>query len=422
MKNNSPATKLLMLVISLAVAAYFGIQTYRYFMDPLSATKAYAYQVEEEISLSGYVVRQESILPDEESGLLRLDRKEGERVSAGGAVATVYADQASLDRQEEIQLLTSRIEQLEYAKEAALGAEVALRLDNQIKQNLLSYRGTVVARRFYDMESQGSNLRALILNRDYTSAEGVDLTEQIEVLKAELKELKKQSSGSVRKVKSSVTGLYSAVVDGYEQILTPGSVSQMLPSELSSLSADGTLTSQTGKLVLGDSWYYAAVMTVQQAEALQEAEGNLHLRFTKGVERDLKVEVHSVSPEENGRCVVVLRGNTFLQEVTLLRRQSAEVIFNTIEGIRVPKAALRIRTTTVEQEDGGTEEVQTTGVYCIVGMEARFKPVKVLYSGDGFALVTSTASPDQQARWLRHGDEVIISSRDLYDGKVVGDK
>ena len=108
--------------------------------------------------------------------------------------------------------------------------------------------------------------------------------------------------------------------------------------------------------------------------------------------------------------------------MTLLRRQSAEVIFNTVEGIRVPKAALRIRNTTVEQEDGSTEEVQTTGVYCIVGMEARFKPVEVLYSGDGFALVKSMASPDQQARWLRHGDEVIISSRDLYDGKVVGDK
>ena len=58
MKNNSPATKLLMLIVSLAVAAYFGIQAYNYFMDPLSSTMAYTYRVEEEISLSGYVVRQ----------------------------------------------------------------------------------------------------------------------------------------------------------------------------------------------------------------------------------------------------------------------------------------------------------------------------------------------------------------------------
>jgi len=422
MKNNSPATKLLMLAVSLAVAAYFGIQAYNYFMDPLSSTMAYTYRVEEEISLSGYVVRQETVLPDEDSGLLRLDRQEGERVSAGGSVATVYADQASLERQEEIRLLTARIEQLEYAKEAALGAEVALRLDNQIMQSMLNYRSAVAGRKFYDMEVQGSDLRALVLNRDYTSAEGVDLSEQIGTLKEELKVLKNQASGSVRKVRSSVSGLYSAVVDGYEQILTPSSVSQMLPSELSSLTADGTAASRTGKLVLGDSWYYAAVMTAAQVKELQEADGDLHLRFAKGVERDLEVKIYSVSPEENGRCTVVLQGNTFLQEVTLLRRQSAEVIFNTIEGIRVPKAALRIRTATVEQEDGSTEEVQTTGIYCIVGMEARFKPVEVLYSGDGFVLVKSTASPDQQARGLRPGDEVIISAKNLFDGKVVGDK
>lgn len=420
MKNNSPGTKLLMLVVSMALVAYFGFQAYRYFMDPLSVTMAYAYQVEEEIDLSGYVVRQELILPDEDSGLLRLDRQEGERVSAGGTVATLYADQASLDRQEEIKTLSARIEQLQYAQEAALGAEVALRLDNQIMQSLLAYRSAAVAGKFYDLELQGDELRALVLKRDYTSAEGVDLTEQINALKVELKDLRALSSGSVRRVTSPASGLYSAVVDGYELQLTPESAAALTPSQLNALSADDAVSSRTGKLVLGDMWYYAAVLTAAQAEELQKAEGALHLRFTKGVERDLVVQIHAVGPEENGKCVVVFSGDTFLQELTLLRRQSAQIIYNTIEGIRVPKSALRIRTTTQENEDGTKEEIQTTGVYCVVGMEARFKPVEVLYSGEGFALTRGIAPADQEERWLRPGDEVIISARDLYDGKVVG--
>ena len=90
-----------------------------------------------------------------------------------------------------------------------------------------------------------------------------------------------------------------------------------------------------------------------------------------------------------------------------------------MEGIRVPKDALRVRTQTSEQEDGTTVETQTTGVYCIVGMEARFKPVEVLHSGDGFVLVRSTAPEDRETLRLRPGDEVIISAKDLYDGKVV---
>ena len=67
----------------------------------------------------------------------------------------------------------------------------------------------------------------------------------------------------------------------------------------------------------------------------------LYLRFTKNVDRDLEVELVSVGQEENGRCVAVFRGNTYLQELTLLRRQSAEIVLDSTDGIRVPRAALR---------------------------------------------------------------------------------
>ncbi|MBQ7089525.1 MAG: hypothetical protein IJN82_00230, partial [Clostridia bacterium] len=55
---------------------YFGIQGYRYFNDPLTTTVAYAYEVEEGIDLSGYVVRREQVLTDDTGGLLRLQRGE----------------------------------------------------------------------------------------------------------------------------------------------------------------------------------------------------------------------------------------------------------------------------------------------------------------------------------------------------------
>lgn len=96
------------------------------------------------------------------------------------------------------------------------------------------------------------------------------------------------------------------------------------------------------------------------------------------------------------------------------------MIFHTVEGIRVPKEALRIVTSTAENEDGIPETTQTTGVYCVVGMEARFKPVEVVYTGDNFVLVRSAAPADRENLRLRPGDEVIISANGLYDGKVLG--
>lgn len=427
MKNNALGTKLLMLAVTLGLLAYFGVQGYLYFSDPLSTTLAYNYQVEEGTSLSGYVVRSEQVLPDDTSGLLRLQRSEGERVSNGGTVATVYADQASLDIQSEIDALTTRIEQLEYAQEAALSSEVSLKLDTQIMQSILDYRSSLAADRLVKAEESGGKLRSLVLKRDYTYSETEDLSGQITELKTQLKSMRAQAAGSVRRITAPVAGLYSAVVDGYETVLTPESLEGMTPSLLSGVRADTAVQSSVGKLVLGDVWYYAAVMSAGEAEELQEAEavlkkagGSLTLRFTKSVERDLPVSLVSIGPEENGRSVAVFQGKTYLPQLTLLRQQSAQVISSTVEGIRLPKESVRIVTRTVENEDGTTTQTQTTGVYCVVGMEARFKPVEVVYTGDSFVLVRANHPEDKETLRLRPGDEVIIAGKDLYDGKVLG--
>ena len=419
MKNSSFATKCLLLAVTLGVLAYFGIQGLQYFSDPLTTTLAYNYQVEEGMDLSGYVVRQEQVLADEPSGLLRLRRSEGEKVSAGGTVALVYADQASLDRQQEIEELTGRIEQLQFAQEASVGSEVSLKLDAQIMRSLLNYRAELTAGRLDSAEEHETQLRSLVLKRDYTYSDTEDLSGQIAQLQGQLQELKAQAASSVRAVRAPVSGVYSAVVDGYETVLTPEQLADMTPSQLTSVQAEEANASRTGKLILGDSWYYAVTMSAQQAEALRDKGGTMALRFAKGVEKDQTVTLYAVGPEEQGRVVVTFRGEYNMAQVTLLRRQSAQLIWRTVSGIRVPNEALRAANTKVDQA-GNRTTVEGVGVYCVVGMEARFKPVEVLYSGDGFVLVRSTVASDQESLRLRHGDEIIISAKDLYDGKVVG--
>ena len=419
MKNSSFGTKCLLLAVTLGVLAYFGIQGLQYLGDPLTTTLAYNYQVEEGMDLSGYVVRREQVLADEASGLLRLQRSEGEKVGAGGTVALVYADQTSLDRQREIDELSGRIEQLQFAQEASLGSEVSLKLDAQIMRSLLDYRAELAAGRLDNAEEHETELKSLVLKRDYTYSDTEDLSGQIAELQSQLKELKAQAASSVRAVKAPVSGVYSAVVDGYETVLTPGLLADMTPSQLNAVQADETLTYKTGKLILGDSWYYAVTMSADQAKALRDSGGTMTLRFAKGVEQDQTVTLYAVGPEEQGRVVVTFRGEYNMAQVTLLRRQSAQLIWRTVAGIRVPNEALRAANTKVDQE-GNRTTVESLGVYCVVGMEARFKPVEVLYSGDGFVLVRSTAASDQESLRLRRGDEIIISAKDLYDRKVVG--
>ena len=230
MKQNSLGTKILMALVTLGVVGYFAIQAAQYLSDPLTTAIAYAYEVEEGVDLSGYVVRREQVLADDANGSLRLRRAEGERVSAGGVVAAVYADQAALDRQSQIEQLQDQVEQLRYAQEAALGSEASLKLDVQIVQHLLDYRQDLAAERLYDAEKAGDELRALVLKRDYTHSDTEDIAAEIQTLQEQLKTLRSQSANSIRTVRAPVSGLYSAVVDGYEAVLTPERLPELTPS------------------------------------------------------------------------------------------------------------------------------------------------------------------------------------------------
>ena len=416
--QNGIGTKLVAAALALGVMAYFIFQALSYINDPLSTTIAYPYQIEVALDLSGYVVRQEQVLENDPGGLLRIQRAEGERVSAGGTVAAVYEDQASLDRQMQVDALEIRLEQLQYAQ--SLSKSTESKLDEQITQRILDYRRHLTSDRLSEAEDVSSELRALVIKRDYGDT-GDDLPLRIQDLEFQIEGLQAQTAGAVRRVTAPVAGLYSAETDGFESILTPESLEEMTPSRLTALRSSEAPVSRVGKLVLGNAWYYAAVMQVEDYALLMqrqsEMRGSLVLRFAKGVDRDLPVTLAFAGPQEGNQVVAVFQGNTFLRELTLLRQQRAQIIYDTAEGIRVPKAALRAEKA-VLGEDGKLETEAAAGLYCVVGREARFKAVEVLYSGENYVLVQSPAGTDYRLL-VRAGEEIVVSAKGLYDRKVL---
>ena len=422
MKDTQPsqerriALRIAMGAVCLLVLAYFGLQLKNYLVDPFATAAAAYSRVEETVRANGWLIRDELLLPGDSSGLLQLTRQEGERVSQGGVVAKVYADQASLDRQTELDSLDERIEQLRYATEENLSGVASLRLDSQIKDSLLALRRSVESGAMAQTESEITQLRSLILKRDYSRGDGADAAAELRELQAQRQALQSQGAGSVRRVTAPESGIYSAVVDGYETLLTPANLESLTPSALSSLEADPSVQSNVGKLIVSDRWYYAAALSDEDAQDLKVGQ-SVTLRFSKGAADDLPAEVWSVGESESGRRLVVLSGREYLAELTLLRHQSAEIILSSSEGIRVPQTALRVDTATTTDENGEEVTTRTTGVYCVVGRLARFKPVTVVYTGDGFSLVKSAAK--KESLRLRPGDEIILTAQELTDGMVI---
>ena len=160
-----------------------------------------------------------------------------------------------------------------------------------------------------------------------------------------------------------------------------------------------------GKLIYGDVWYYTTVITEEQA-LLLEARTSVTVQFAKGFTEPFTMYIKHISEPENGKCVLWLSCDEYMSQTTLLRQQTATLLLKEYEGLRLPDKALRVN------EEG------KTGVYCVIGARARYKGVAVVYHGEDYVLVTPTDTGSTNL--LRQGDQVIVTTAELFDGKVIG--
>lgn len=101
---------------------------------------------------------------------------------------------------------------------------------------------------------------------------------------------------------------------------------------------------------------------------------------------------------KTGRSSCCFPSRTNLADTTLLRVQTVDIVTQELEGIRIPRRALRVLTETVtDEETGETTETQYTAVYTVVGTQAELQRVNVLYTDENFYLV-EPADPDASRR------------------------
>ena len=171
-----------------------------------------------------------------------------------------------------------------------------------------------------------------------------------------------------------------------------------------------------GKLILSDLWYFAVNLPADAAQRLSPG-GTALLRFQGDFTQDVDMTVVQVGEPEGDQCTVVFSSDRYLSRTTLLRRQTAQLIFDSWSGLRIPKTALRLVEETVTDEETGQEATETRlGVYALVNKRTEFKEVEVLTEGSDYYVVSPVGTG---RRILRAGDEVITQATGLEDGQLL---
>ena len=402
MKHSTPIFKILAGCVLVGVLMLFGMQLWQYFSNPLTTTLVYKAETEITISTDGWVVRQEESFHTD-GGTLVHALSEGEKVGVGQVLVSAYSSNGALEIVKRIEEKTLQLQQLEFALSSYMDPDAALKLDGTITEDLLALRVDLSRNDYSSAAEAVSQLKGNILKRSYSFASATDIQNEIRDVQDELSSLRSSLSG-VTTIRAQKPGIYSAVCDGYEEILRPDYLENLTPGKLEQISA-GEREGNVGKLIYGDVWYYAFTLSEKETEQMLDS-NRVMLRFSKGLQQDVEVDIVSVSEVENGRRAIVVSCDKYMSQVTQLRHQTATLVLGGYSGLRIPANALRLRA------DG------QSGVYCLVGCTADFKPVDVVYRGDGYTLVRA-AEGATGGDILRSGDEVIVTTSELYDGKVV---
>lgn len=385
--------KLMSVVLLIAIAVYIGLYIFNVAGNPLKTTIAKRFTVEESCSAEGYIIRNETLLTGDVKAVTLL-ASEGEKIASGQAIAVSYEGKEALERASEIRALQLQIDANESGAEASSNPQ-----SPKPEECVLTLSDAVQHKNFENLEEQTLTIKKAI----FTDSTDKISSESLASLKDKLAGLIAQNT-ETKTIVSPMSGIFSSDIDGFEAI-GPDAVKGLTPAALQSLFTPNGKTEEPalGKLLTGITWYYAAVMNIEDAQKLK-INNQADVQFTKTYNANLMMKVESIGAEENGTCVVIFSAKQNMSEMTALRSLSSEIVFESRTGLLVPKEA-------VHQENGGKPYI-----YLLTGLQAEQVKVNILCEQGDCYLVQDGS---ENGTVLREGSDIIVKAKDLYKDKVV---
>lgn len=404
--NKSGSWRLIVsIALSLALILYLGYQIYSVNHDVIKTEYALDYTFYQTIPLQGFFVRDESVLTNDQSGVLGYTQASGSKVSAGQTIARVFdtAQQAAI--QTEIDQIDKTIKSLDGIQvegtQLAASAEI---LDSRINTAINQLQEITDRGHTQGLNSVSDDLLQLLNKKQVALGTAGSFNTYIEALNAQKAALVSQLGNSGAPVTVDQGGYFVNSADGCEDIIEYDSIEQLSVADVeNALNAKTKDVACVGKLVASSEWYIASVVEQSISQHISKDDW-VEITIPLLSDQVYRCQVASLTMDyAAGKAVLVLRCSQMDGEVAKARVEKIQLRMNTYHGMRINQSAMRV-------VDG------ITGVYVVDGISAVFKPVEIIYSDTGFAICAyDTSNTDA----LKQYDEVIIRGGDLYDGKII---
>lgn len=359
-------------------------------------------EVYSEESSTGYIIRDEILIPENSEKQLVQIKTEGEKVAKG---EVIYRYNTTEEKQlnEQIKELTNEIQKALEGQTDLFSSDIKA-LENQIenKLNRIDKKNNIQnIKEFKNDISTYINKKAKIAGT--LSRTGTYINSLIEQKEA----LEEQVRTKSEYVYAPESGIISYRIDELEEKFTNNDFEYITQDFLNDLNLKtGQVVNSSnnkGKIVNNYKCYIA---TVLESEEAQNIKLNKTVRLRLSNENIVKAEIIHKRNESGNKTIIVFEINDNVENLIEYRKISIDVIWWEIEGLKIPKSA-------IYYNDGLAYIVRNRAGYLDKIL------VKIVEENDDYCIVNNYETEELKQLGLSTDEISIHKKVNLYDEIVI---
>ena len=428
-KRDKKTVFIILIVFAVIVLAYIARALYFGYTGPVQTELLVPSVDHKNVSVQGFAVRDEahykngkniSILTMQTNKVYIPTVKDSASVAVGDSIAVCFSTRKQAELYSKLQIIESKINDLEQMQSLENPSSINVSaLNNEIANALKNYVSGAESGNYSGLSAAQSSLTAKITAKMRASGGNLRVADRIEKYAQKKAQIEKQIQRKSY-ITSPYAGYFVSKIDGFEsaydyQELERGSISTTQIEDL--MKSEPNIPENTiGKIIGQHAWFFVCNMTMTDASMLKNGH-RVTVDFPKENLYEIPMSVHAISERSDDRVAVIFQCTLMNEAISKLRSETAEITVNTFNGFRISNDLL-------VKNDGGL-----TGVYVLAGKRVEFKPIRILYHGDGYVIaaaavyyldngeVDTEKTPDLPK--LENYDQLIVKGKNLYDGKVI---
>ena len=382
--------------------AVFQIWNIYIFVNPPVKSEMVLYDtivVDEEYD--GIIVRDETVVKADSSGVLESLATENNVVKKGKMIASVYSGSQDTQTQAKLKQVNQRIAEITGAQGSSLVFEGdQAKIESNISARISDMIISINSKNIRNVAELKGDLNVLIDKKNEVSGESGSVATMLDELKAQKEQYERLLSASRQNLFAPVAGIYSTLIDGFEEVLSSKVLSSMTVENFKTIQkTEPEITEGADKpvckIISNTDWHVAVVMNDEKATALKTGQ-QVYIKIGSG-NNEYTASVSYISPVENGKCVVGITATEYSEEALKNRKSKITVITEKHTGIKIPIEALRV--------NNGVQ-----GVYTVTEGLMKFKKADVIYKDKNHAIVKEN---NYDSTSLLLYDEVVIDAKEV---------